>query len=86
MLIWPRMEAEFHGGSSHTQGTSTIKKVVALVSDDASAQMTTLNMSSGSYSGICDARACPSEFEAVYNRSEDRVFRISEAVSNAVGN
>jgi hypothetical protein len=52
MLIWPRMEAEFHGGSSHTQGTSTIKKVVALVSDDASAQMTTLSMSSGSYSWL----------------------------------
>ncbi len=52
MLTWPRMEAEFHGVSSHNGRTRTTKKGVALVSYDTSACMTALNMSSGSYFGL----------------------------------
>ena len=46
------MGAEFHGVSSQTWRTSTAKNGVLLFSDEASAYMTTFNMSSGSYSGL----------------------------------
>ncbi len=52
MLTWPRMEAEFHGVSSNIGRTRTIKKGVALVSDDTSACRTALSLSSGSYSEL----------------------------------
>ena len=52
MLTWPRIEAEFHGVSSHTRRTRTTKKGVALISDDTSACRKALSMFSGSYSGL----------------------------------
>ena len=51
MLLWARMEAEFHGLSSHI-GTTRTTKGVALISNDTSACRTVLSMSSGSYSGL----------------------------------
>ena len=52
LLMWPRMEAEFHGVFSHSGRTITTKKGVVLVFYDTSACRTTLSMSSGSYSGL----------------------------------
>jgi hypothetical protein len=52
VMLWLRMEEEFHGMSSHTGRIRTNKNGFALVSDDASACRTTLSMSSGSYSGL----------------------------------
>ena len=52
MLMWPRMEAKFHGVPFNNGRTITTKKGVALISDDTSAYRTTLSMSSGSYSGL----------------------------------
>ncbi len=34
MLLWPRMEAEFHGVSPQTERTKTTKKQVWLLSDE----------------------------------------------------
>jgi hypothetical protein len=52
MFLWPRMKAQFHGVSSHTRRNITTRKGVSLHPDEASAYMTVLSMSSGSYSGL----------------------------------
>ena len=52
MLLCPQMDAEFQGVSSQTGRIITTKNEVSLVSDDTTAWMTALSVSSGSYFGL----------------------------------
>jgi len=47
MLLWPRMEAEFHGASSQIGRIETTKNGGLLLLDDASARKTAFSLSSG---------------------------------------
>ena len=52
MLLWSRMEAEFHGVLSQIMRIRTTKNEVSLLSNDDNAWRTAFSISSGSYSGL----------------------------------